>query len=233
MEEEKGITVYEPTHTELECSVGDTLSAAQEAAKALRDHVFKAFPPARIQGRRYPCVEHWQTIASFYGVTAKVVATNYVEFGDHVGWEAIAEAIRVSDGAVVSRAEAMCMTDEPRWAGRPMHQIRAMAQTRAVSRVLRNVFARVMVLAGVEATPAEDVDSEEDVSAPRHRPAVREDSSGRVINERQRKLIFGVAREYGVSNERVQEIIQSMGYASTADIKVGDLDKILNEIRSQ
>ena len=96
-----------------------------------------------------------------------------VEHGGAKGWEAYAEAIRANSGLVVSRAEAMCMDDEPRCKGRPIHQLRAMAPTRAVSRCLRNVFSRIMVLAGVEPTPADDRDGTWD--APRRQGGFPED----------------------------------------------------------
>lgn len=135
-----------------------SIHQAEQAAAALRDMVFSKIKPATISGKQYPLVEHWTTVASFYGITPKVTETKYVEYGGAKGWEAYAEAIRADSGLVISRAEAMCMDDEPRWKGRPIHQLRAMAQTRAVSRCLRNVFSRIMVLAGVEPTPADDRD---------------------------------------------------------------------------
>lgn len=171
--EEKAIEIVPHSGMELMQSPEQSLGDAERAAAALRDKMFSKIKPAMVNGKQYPLVEHWTTVASFYNVTAKVTQTNYVEYGGAKGWEAYAEAIRADSGLVVSRAEAMCMDDEPRWKGRPIHQLRAMAQTRAVSRCLRNVFSRIMVLAGVEATPADDRDGTWD--APRRQGGFPED----------------------------------------------------------
>lgn len=49
------------------------------------------------------------------------------------------------------------MNDETNWRGKPLFQLRSMAQTRACAKALRNVLAFVPVLAGYEATPAEEM----------------------------------------------------------------------------
>lgn len=171
-----------------------SLGEAERAAAALRDKVFSKIKPAVIQGKQYPLVEHWTTVASFYGITPKVTETKYVEYGGAKGWEAYAEAIRADSGLVVSRAEAMCMDDEPRWKGRPIHQLRAMAQTRAVSRCLRNVFSRIMVLAGVEPTPADDRDGTWD--APR-----REGGFPEQIIELQRLIAMIISVDKSITSD--------------------------------
>jgi hypothetical protein len=173
MMEDKAIEIIASSAMQMTQSPEQSLGEAERAAAALRDKMFSKIKPANINGKQYPLVEHWTTVASFYGITAKVTQTNYVEYGGTKGWEAYAEAIRADSGLVISRAEAMCMDDEPRWKGRPIHQLRAMAQTRAVSRCLRNVFSRIMVLAGVEPTPADDRDGTWD--APRREGGFPED----------------------------------------------------------
>jgi hypothetical protein len=49
----------------------------------------------------------------------------------------------------------------------------------------------------------------------------------KVISEKQRKRLFAIARENGISNEEVKRIISELGYESTKDIKVKDYDKII------
>jgi hypothetical protein len=220
-EEPQGIQLQSPERE---------LEGAEKAAAALRDRVFKAVPPAKIQGRQYPLVEHWQTIASFYGVVVKVSSTQFVQYGDAIGWEATAEAIRASDGMVLSRAEAMCMSDEPRWQGRPHHQMRAMAQTRAISRALRNIFARVMVLAGVEPTPAEDDFADEPrPRRVRQEPETPQQQTG-TISEKQQKLFWARVREAGLGHEQVKELLAKHGWNSTSEIPKAKFDEVLAEV---
>jgi hypothetical protein len=93
--------------------------------------------------------EDWQTIGRSYNVTSKIVSTNFVQYGAVQGFEAYAVAIDLNTGQEISGANVMCLNDEPV----PLFQLRSMAQTRACSKVLRNVLAWVALLAGYKPTP--------------------------------------------------------------------------------
>ncbi len=153
------------------------LAEAQKAAVALK-HVIDSKPKKVLfNGEQYLEFEDWQTLGRFYGVTAKIVDTEFVEYGEVRGFSARAVAVR-ADGMEISAAEASCLTDEEKWASRakysfnggvrtqvadepvPLFQLKSMAQTRACSKVLRNVLAWVAVLAGYRPTPAEELDAE-------------------------------------------------------------------------
>lgn len=119
-----------------------------------------------IQGRKYVQVEGWQSIAAAYGCIASATHVEKVEGG----MRAIGEIRRASDGALLGTAEGFVGEDEPTWYGgesrgktlpkRPEFAIRAMAQTRAISRVCRTAFAFVVVLIDnkLATTPAEEMD---------------------------------------------------------------------------
>jgi hypothetical protein len=122
-----------------------------------------------IQGRRYVRVEGWQAIAIAHGCTASAGTVERIEGGVR----AIGEVRRMSDGAVVATGEGFVGEDEATWFGgsvtaygktktlpkRPDYAIRAMAQTRSISRACRSAFAHVVVLidADLSTTPAEEV----------------------------------------------------------------------------
>lgn len=108
-----------------------------------------------IQGRKYVKVEGWQAIASAAGCGISIVELTE-ELG---GFKAIAEVRRLSDNALVGRAEGFLGEDEQTWASRPVYAKRAMAQTRAISRACRSAFAFIVVLidASLSTTPAEEV----------------------------------------------------------------------------
>ena len=54
------------------------------------------------------------------------------------------------------------MMDEKQWKTKPFHQVASMAQTRAASKALSNVFRWVVILGSVaEGTPAEEMENEE------------------------------------------------------------------------
>lgn len=136
-----------------------------------------------IQERKYVRVEGWQAIATAHGCVASARDVKRVEGG----MVATGEIRRMQDGQLIATAEGFVGEDEPTWYGgfiekdewagargqrkktgkkirtelpkRPEYAIRAMAQTRAISRACRGCFAHVVVLmdAGLSTTPAEEV----------------------------------------------------------------------------
>lgn len=98
------------------------LEEARCAAVALKDVIDRKPNPILFNGEKYLEFEDWQTVGRFYGVSPKITGTKYVEYGDAKGWEASAEAVQVASGNVVSRAEAMCLNDEPKWSARPKYE---------------------------------------------------------------------------------------------------------------
>lgn len=164
------------------------LEEAREAALALREVIALKEKPVVFNGEQYLEFEDWQTVARFYGVTARVRSSRFVEYKDIHGWEAEADAVQISSGITISAAEAMCLNDEPKWSSKPKYewqtvngqrkrvqigeekvplfQLRSMAQTRACAKALRNVMAWVVVLAGYRPTPAEEMIAGHDDPAP-------------------------------------------------------------------
>lgn len=151
--------------------------ASTDAAGMCREIVLAT--AQTIQDRKYVRVEGWQAIAIAHGCTASARAVERVEGGVR----AIGEVRRMSDGAVIAEAEGFVGEDEATWYGgtvrawkwgdrrgekiwyekelpkRPDYAIRAMAQTRAISRACRSAFAHVVVMidASLSTTPAEEV----------------------------------------------------------------------------
>lgn len=164
------IVKHEPTNAE-------AYRASTDAASLCREIVLKT--AKEIQGRQFVSVEGWQAIAIAHGCTA---ASHSVERIDG-GVRAIGEVRRMVDGALISQAEGFVGEDEATWFGgtarkwrwgqrrgekvwydeempkRPDYAIRAMAQTRSISRACRSAFAHVVVMvdAGLSTTPAEEI----------------------------------------------------------------------------
>lgn len=120
-----------------------------------------------IQGRKYVRVEGWQAIANAFGCTIGARDVEEVKGGVR----AIGEVRRVSDGVVIATGEGFVGEDEATWYGgvvngrtlpkRATFAIRAMAQTRAISRAGRSAFAFVVTLidGDLSTTPAEEMDA--------------------------------------------------------------------------
>ena len=158
--EKSALELYHPMQADVAIHrpPAKVLEEARSAATALTDVISKKSKPVKFNGEIYLEFEDWQTVGRFYGITAKVRDTKFVQFDKASGFEASAEAILVSTGQAISAADAMCLNDEPNWRSKPMFQLRSMAQTRACAKSLRNVLAWVVVLAGYKPTPAEEMD---------------------------------------------------------------------------
>jgi len=146
---------------------------ATEVAHVCKEIVLKT--SVEIDRRKYVRVEGWQSISTAHGCVAGIKLVEAVENGIR----AVAELRTIANGIVIAEAEGFVGKAEVTWYGgtgqrwdnsarkyvekvyqkRPDYAIRAMAQTRAISRVCRSAFAHVVVLmdAGLSTTPAEEV----------------------------------------------------------------------------
>lgn len=194
----------------------DAYRASTDAAGICKDIVVAT--ASNIQGRKYVCVEGWQAIAVAHGCTASARGVERVEGGVR----AIGEVRRMSDGVVIAEAEGFVGEDEPTWFGGPSrgktlpkradYAIRAMAQTRAISRACRSAFAHVVVMmnAGLQTTPAEEVpaggfeDREERprervVEAVRQEPQRRQEPAAKpTIGDEDKAIVLALAKKAGI-----------------------------------
>lgn len=138
--------------------------ASTEAADICKEIVVAT--SSNIQGRRHVNVEGWQAIAIAHGCALSARDVERIEGGVR----AIGDVRRMSDGQLIATGEGFVGEDETTWYGgkdkrgkihdkRADYAIRAMAQTRAMSRAGRSAFAHVVVMmnAGLATTPAEEM----------------------------------------------------------------------------
>lgn len=111
--------------------------------------------PLVINGKQYLYFTDYQMLGAFFGTTAFVEKTETIieekpskggsfTIKHIVGYTA--RAVAMKDGVAISAAEAICMTDEPNWAKKPLFQLLSMAQTRACAKALRNCLSWVVKL---------------------------------------------------------------------------------------
>lgn len=159
----------------------EAFRASTDAAEMCRAIVLKT--AMEIERRKYVKVEGWQAIAIAHGCTASAKDVERVDGGVR----ATGEVRRMSDGALIAQGEGFVGEDETTWYGgdvmkdvwegpygnrrktgrkeltkmpkRADYAIRAMAQTRAISRACRAAFAHVVVMIdeNLSTTPAEEV----------------------------------------------------------------------------
>lgn len=156
---ERAVAVVSQPGQALVAEVADPagmVAVASKLATVLKDIVERQKLYANIQGKKYPTVEAWQTIARLDNVVAREARP--AERREDGSWEAFAELLRLSDGMIVGSSSAMCgdAGDRP-WNTRADYQKRSMAQTRAISRAFRAQYSWIMALAGYEPTPSEEM----------------------------------------------------------------------------
>lgn len=134
------------------------IERASEVAKVLKDVIKKQKLVVNIHGKEYIQVEGWTTLGTLVGVFPRVQWTRPMQAADGtvMGWEAAVEVVN-NQGTVIGRAEAECMRTEQHWRSRDDYALRSMAQTRAMSKALRMPLGFIAVLAGYEATPADEM----------------------------------------------------------------------------
>ena len=140
----------------------EIINRASHVATALKEVIVRQKLYATISGKNYVTVEGWELAGTLLGVFPRLEWTRRIrgsEAADYEndGWEARASAIVASSGITIGVGEAMCTRQETAWKARDDYALRAMAQTRAISRTLRAPLGFVIKLAGFEATGAEEM----------------------------------------------------------------------------
>lgn len=133
------------------------IANAQEQAKALMDVVEQQHLYQMLRGKKFLNVEAWQLVASFTGLSATIEYSKPLTIDDDIGYEARA-VVHDKDGAEVAAGESECRKSEKGKQTHSHNQLRSMAQTRAISKALRNKLAFIVVMAGYASSTAEEMD---------------------------------------------------------------------------
>jgi len=110
---------------------------------------------ANIQSKKYPLVSWWTTVGAVLGLFPVVTRCERVDRNGIYLYEADVEVRR--NGQVITSATAICSTEEKAWGKRDEYAVKSMAQTRATAKAYRLGLSFLATLAGLEATPAEEV----------------------------------------------------------------------------
>lgn len=211
------------------------LEEARQAAMSLKQVIAMKPKPFVLNGEQYLEMEDWSLLGRFYGITAKIVedSVRYLELEGAKGYEARAVAFHLPSGKEISAAEAMCLDNEPNWRGKPLFQLRSMAQTRACAKVLRNVLSWVVVLAGYKPTPAEEMIEHQARPLPAP-PVAKQAGSEEVISEAQGKRLYAIWKSAGKHDEDVKAYLkQKYGYDSTKQIKKSEYDELVAAVQKE
>jgi len=140
----------------------EAVEQAQQIIKAISKKCEGERFVSTVKGNKYPRVEWWTTVGAPLSLAPFVIPESVqpIMVDDTFwGYEAVAEIrdLRFDPPKTVTSAKAIVTKDEPNWEKDPPHAMASMAQTRAVSKAYRLALSFLAVLAGLEATPAEEM----------------------------------------------------------------------------
>ena len=131
-----------------------------EFAKTLKQFIVDQKLYTQIQNKNYVEVEGWQFAGASMGVMPIVKSVEPLDGAEgEIKYRAEVELIRVATGDRVGYGVATCSNRESKRKTADEYVIASMAQTRATGKAFRNGFAWLMKVAGYEATPAEEMES--------------------------------------------------------------------------
>jgi hypothetical protein len=192
-------------------NMADALEQARKKARLIANIAAEAKLIVQIQGKDYPKVECWTTLARGYGLTPEIIGEPELiahptmaqdrDGNDIWGWRIKAGLRDLNTDQLSSPAYGECYSNEF-VAKSGTHAVLSMAQTRAISKSCRNALSWVMVLAGVEATPAEEMTEFE-------KRNVKEDGGFKQMFKEN-----GVAKE--LANRQASELSQKLSEARAA-----------------
>lgn len=245
MPNEKALSIV--NSNEIEKTKSDILiESASQMATRLKSIIDKQELFVTIRDRKHVKVEGWTALAALNGcIASEEKPADEILDGVFLGHAVLT---RQSDGAVLGRASAECGSPDevdkdgaPIWAERARFQRRSMATTRAIGKVCRLAFSWIMVLAGYDATPAEEMSSEEKArrkESPSHSNKKREnayskkgpDQFWRFVGKTDNKNKIGVVPGELLTGEKLVELgfKEYMGnyYADYTFEKFTDLQKL-------
>jgi hypothetical protein len=114
-----------------------------------------------------------------------------------------------------------------------------MAQTRACSKVLSNLFKWVAVMKGYQGTPAEEMPDGDGGGESSQQPQKKSASSGGnaqsapagdVISEAQAKRMFAIARGAGLSGDQYADFLKRHGYERDNQVKKSEYERLVAEL---
>ena len=137
---------------------------AHQKARKLKEIVDSQKLAVKIGQSEHLRVEGWQTIGKGYGYTCRTAVDELIKDSDGkvIGVKASA-AILDGLGVIVGGADSFCFQDEGTEDGgegkskQNVAQLAGMAQTRAESRAFKQVLSWVVILAGYDPTPSEEM----------------------------------------------------------------------------
>ena len=185
---------------------------AQAKAAVLKKIVDAQKLSVNVGGASHLKVEAWVTIGKAYGYTAWTEVINYErDASGKLLWVEARATVLDNDGVKRGGGSSICEVKEPGKQGMTAAQVGSMAQTRAESRAFKQLLSWVVILAGYNPTPAEEMEGLKDskdsteyqAAAPSHT------WQAMLVTENQLKRLWAIAKTEGVGRTAVLERLLS------------------------
>lgn len=190
----------------------DPLEAFSQAEKIVKKVASKCVGKnfiSDIKGKMYPKVEWWTTVGAVLGLFPVVTRCERIDRDGHYLYEADVEVRR--NGNVITSATAICSTEERSWGNRDEYAVKSMSQTRATAKAYRIGLSFLATLAGLEATPAEEVPPQGFGSKPKpSKPKLNKEQKDLAVRMHD-YLLAEYMGEDGVKNQ-LGKITETMNY---------------------
>ena len=190
------------------------IARSKEMADALVRVVEQKKLYTMINGKKFLHVEAWQLLGRFCSLWGKIIESKPVELWNHHGFESTASIID-STGAEISRANAVCMDDEPNWKNKSIFELKAMSQTRALSRAYWTSLSFIVSLAGYESGAAEEV------------KASSSSQSAEAATRFQKEHIFRLMKGNEDKKELGQTFITNLGKVFVQDLTKQEAEELV------
>ena len=180
-----------------------------QLASVLQKFVRENNLTSKIQGKDYALVEAWQFAGSQLGLVPVIqsivnVSGSNVMTGDaEIKYMATVDIVSLETGRTMSRGIAICSNKEYSKKKFDEYAIASMAQTRAIGKGFRNLLGWLMKAAGVEATPAEEMDF-----------ARHEEELKNMVSEGERKLLRDLAYNSDLNQEEITAALTAIEFCT-------------------
>lgn len=144
----------------------------EEIVKKTQDYLAKYPYIWSKKGKNYVPIEGWQYAAAMMGLSARVIDAKPI--AEKNGWIAQAEVVN-QQGVVVCSGFGFVGRDEKKWEKATESDLESFAQTKAVSRALRNCISYLIKAAGYSTTPAEEMYGINDAPKGKSKPVKSKD----------------------------------------------------------
>ena len=199
------------------------IARSKEMADALVRVVEQKKLYTMINGKKFLHVEAWQLLGRFCSLWGKIIESKPVELWNHHGFESTASIID-STGAEISRANAVCMDDEPNWKNKSIFELKAMSQTRALSRAYRTSLSFIVSLAGYESGAAEEARASSSSQTTRRYEI---DEEGEPPTRFQKEHIFKLMEGDKKKKELGQTFITNLGKVFVQDLSRHEVEELI------